>query len=65
MPWPQTIPPDLRRRIDAVLSMRDSDANEVWSELRDWLMRHRVEAPDLPVEPPKETDWPAKPTLAI
>lgn len=57
MSWPNSIPSDLRGKIDAVLSMRNSDANEVWTELRDWLIQHGVKAPDLPVEPSRETDW--------
>ena len=53
MTWPHTIPADLRRRLDAVLSLRSVAAPEVWGEIRDWLVKHGVEAPGaLPEEPP-------------
>jgi hypothetical protein len=45
MSWPNSIPPDLRRRIESVLSMRSHGAPEVWGELRDWLIKHGVQAP--------------------
>lgn len=57
MSWPNRIPSDLRRRIDAVLSMRNSDANEIWTELREWLIQNGLESPDFPVDPSRETDW--------
>lgn len=57
MSWPNNIPPDLRRKIEIVLSMRHCDSNEVWTELRAWLIKHNVEAPDLPDEPKAQTDW--------
>ncbi len=37
--------------------MRDSDANDIWAVLRDWLIKHSVKASDLTVDPPKQTDW--------
>ncbi len=43
--WPQTIPPDLRRRLDGVMGFRSFGPNDVWGELRDWLVLHGVEAP--------------------
>jgi hypothetical protein len=53
MPWPNTIPADLRRRLESVLSQRSPGAPELWGEVRDWLIKHGVEAPDrLPEEPP-------------
>jgi hypothetical protein len=52
MSWPNTIPADLRRRLDAVLSLRSVGAPEVWGEVRDWLIKHGIEAPaQLPEEP--------------
>lgn len=59
MPWPNTIPADLRRRLEAVLSLRYVGAPEVWGEVRDWLILHAVEAPQkLPedVRPPGRGD---------
>lgn len=52
MPWPNTIPADLRCMIDSALSHRSVGAAEVWGEVRDWLIKHGVEAPDrLPEDP--------------
>ena len=45
MSWPQNCPPDLRRMLEGVLSQRSHGPAEVWGELRDWLVRHQVEAP--------------------
>lgn len=45
MPWPHTIPPDLRRRLDTAMSMRGCAAPDLWGEIRDWLTHHGVEAP--------------------
>jgi hypothetical protein len=56
MPWPYTIPPDLRTLLDQVLSKRNVGAAEVWGEVRDWLEAHGVEMPDdLPFDRPEET----------
>lgn len=56
MPWPHSIPPDLRRRLDAVLSHRTRGAAEIWGEVRDWLEAHQVEVPEgLPFDRPEET----------
>lgn len=46
MPWPYTVPSDLRRRLDEVLSLRNRGAPEVWGEVRDWLVAHGIEMPD-------------------
>ena len=46
MPWPNTIPADLRRHLDAVLSQRSVGAPDIWGEVRDWLIKHGVEAPE-------------------
>lgn len=55
MPWPYTIPADLRPRLDQVLSKRNVGAAEVWGELRDWLEAHGIDMPDgIPVAPPIE-----------
>lgn len=52
MPWPNTIPADLRPRLDAALSRRSVGAAELWGEVRDWLIKHGVEAPErLPEDP--------------
>ena len=56
--WPAMMPPDLRRTIDVVLSMRSPCAADVWTELREWLIKHDVEAPrDLP----KDKGWTGPP----
>ena len=57
--WPTMMPPDLRRNIEGVLGMRSPCAADVWTELREWLVLHGVEAPDYlprdrgPEGPPK------------
>lgn len=51
MSWPTMIPPDLRRRLDEALSARNVEAADVWTEVRDWLIKHQVQPPDqLPEE---------------
>lgn len=52
MPWPNSIPADLRRVLDGTLSQRGVGAAQVWGDIRDWLIKHRVEAP---AEIPEET----------
>ena len=53
MQWPKSVPQDLRKRLDEVLSFRTFGPTDVWSEVRDWLIAHGVEAPDeLPEDPP-------------
>jgi hypothetical protein len=46
MPWPHTIPADLRRRLAGVLSTRNHGPAEVWGGVRDWLEKHGVEVPE-------------------
>lgn len=41
--WLQRVPPDLSRHIDTILSYRGPQ--DVWVEVRDWLIKHGVEAP--------------------
>ena len=50
--WPTMIPPDLRRKLEPVLGSRNRPlAADVWTELRDWLLKHGVTPPDeLPVD---------------
>jgi hypothetical protein len=49
--WPTMIPPDLRRRLEATLSARNVEAADVWTEVRDWLIKHQVQPPEnLPEE---------------
>jgi hypothetical protein len=56
MPWPQTVPPDLRPRLEDVLGQRSHGPAEIWGEIRDWLVKHGVEAPGgLPFDRPGET----------
>ena len=44
--WPHSVPPDLRPKLEAVLSFRSHGAAEIWGEVRDWLVAHGVECPD-------------------
>jgi hypothetical protein len=56
MPWPRSIPPDLRRQIENILGQRSHGPAEIWGEVYDWLVKHGVEAPDgLPFDRPEET----------
>jgi hypothetical protein len=49
--WPTMIPPDLRRRLESTLSARNVEAADVWTEVRDWLIKHQVQPPEkLPEE---------------
>ena len=59
--WPQTVPADLRPRLEEVLSYRSHGAAEVWGAVREWLVAHEVDAPDLPPDdlPSREWRWPA------
>jgi hypothetical protein len=53
MNWPTMMPPDLRRRVEEILSERSPCAADVWTEVRDWLIRHGAEAPaELPTDRP-------------
>lgn len=54
MPWPTMMPDDLRRCVDDIIHRRNAEAADVWTELRDWLMKHGVEAPPLPAAVPAE-----------
>lgn len=49
--WPQTIPPDLRRRPESVSSYRQFGPQDLWGEIREWLEMHGVE---VPVELPED-----------
>lgn len=56
MPWPRTCPPDLRLRLDEVLSTRSHGPAEIWGEVYDWLVKHQVEPPErLPEDAPGRT----------
>lgn len=51
------IPPDLRHQLDAVLGTRTRPLSaDVWTELREWLERHRIEPPE---ELPREAERPS------
>lgn len=43
--WPQTIPPDLRRRLENVTGYRQFGPQDMWGEIREWLEIHGVEVP--------------------
>jgi hypothetical protein len=56
MSWPHSVPPDLRRSLEAVLGQRSHGAAELWGEVRDWLEAHGVAVPEsLKLEQPAET----------
>lgn len=40
------LPPDLRRILDGALSIRNVEAADIWTNVREWLIKHGVEAPD-------------------
>ena len=44
--WPQTIPPDLRRKLENVMGYRSYGAQDLWGEVREWLVAHGVEVPE-------------------
>ncbi len=55
MTWPHSIPHDLRPRLEDVLGQRSHGPAEIWGEVRDWLVKHRVELPEgIEVAPPIE-----------
>ena len=58
MTWPQTIPADLRRDLDMLETLRGPrTSQDRWGAIREWLIRHGVEAPeDLPVEPERRPE---------
>lgn len=45
-PWPNDMPPDLRKRFDRVLSFRSFGAADLWGEVKEWLESHGLDAPD-------------------
>lgn len=48
-PWPNDLPPDLRKRLDRALAMRSCGPADLWGEIREWLADHGIEPPeDLP-----------------
>ncbi|MEM1152211.1 MAG: hypothetical protein AAGI03_16990 [Pseudomonadota bacterium] len=58
MPWPRDCPSDLHTALSEVLSLRNQNAQEVWGNVREWLVKHGVEAPDdLPKQPAPETKY--------
>ncbi|SFQ17709.1 hypothetical protein SAMN04488047_1449 [Tranquillimonas alkanivorans] len=58
MHWPYTVPHDLKKRLEEVLSVRSHGPAEVWGEVRDWLEAKGVEMPEgLEVEPLKSEPW--------
>ena len=60
------MPPDLRCSIEAALRVRSPCAADVWTEVRDWLVRHGAEAPaELPADRPGDQRHPATVPAAI
>lgn len=45
--WPQTIPPDLRRKLENVMGYRQFGPQDLWGEIREWLVAHGVDAPEV------------------
>lgn len=43
--WPETSPPDLRLRLLNVLSYRAPGPEDVWDEVREWLIHHKIAVP--------------------
>jgi hypothetical protein len=51
MPWPKTVPDDLRRRLEAVLGYRNRPApQDVWGAVVEWLESEKVEPTERPVD---------------
>lgn len=47
MPWPKTVPDDLRRKLEAVLGYRNRPApQDAWGAVLEWLEESDVEAPE-------------------
>lgn len=44
--WPQTIPPDLCRKLENVVGYRSYGSQDLWDEVREWLVAHGVEVPE-------------------
>ena len=53
MPWPKTIPEDLRCKLESVMGFRSFGPADLWGEIREWLDHHEVPAPDRLPERPK------------
>lgn len=53
MEWPKRIPPDLSGKLErGPLSYRQTNPQELWDEIAEWLEAHGVECPDdLPTWP--------------
>lgn len=50
--WPNNIPHDLRTRLEGVMGHRSYGPADIWGEVKDWLEKHHVRAPErLPDEP--------------
>ena len=41
--WPNEVPPDLRYRLESVLSFRSFGPADVWGVVREWLEAQEVE----------------------
>jgi hypothetical protein len=54
MKWPNTIPEDLRKRMDATLSQRTTSSATLWGDVVEWLIKHDVPAPDHPLPEAEE-----------
>lgn len=52
MPWPPTIPPDLARELAELQRWRTPPSvQDQWAIVKEWLDKHQVPVPDLPVVP--------------
>lgn len=45
MPWPKSLPEDLRCRLESVMGYRRYGPAEVWDAVREWLEAEGVEPP--------------------
>lgn len=45
-PWPNDLPPDLRKRLDRAMAMRSFGAADLWGEIKEWLEGHQIEPPE-------------------
>lgn len=48
MPWPKSLPDDLRRHLEGVMGYRRFGPAEVWDAVREWLEEQGVEPPSQP-----------------
>lgn len=49
--WPTMTPPDLRTVLDGALSVRNVEAADIWTNVRERLIKHGAEAPEgLPID---------------